>query len=112
MFRIKDLHYGTLKAFHSKNLDFRKVEKDREHNDAIITRLFNDTLSGKIKGFYLISDEYLKAYHRSPKKPGHIQQSVGFYKNGELYPTYDLQFKTAKEAIKEGYNSGFYEIIA
>ena len=112
MLRIKDLHYGTLKAFHSKNLDFRKVEKDREHNDAIITRLFNDTLSGKIKGFYLVSNESFKAYHRSPKKPGYIQYSVGFYKHGELYPTYDVQLKTAADAIKEGYNSGLYEIIA
>ena len=109
MFRIKDLHYGTLKAFN--HMDFRKVEKETAHNDAIFTRFFDDTLLGKIKGFYLVSNESFKAYHRSPKNPGYIQQSVGFYRDGELYPTYDLQFKTAKEAIKEGYNSGFYEII-
>ena len=110
MFRIKNLENVTVKAFHTG--DFRKADKETAHNDAIITRLFDDTLSGKIKGFYLVSNESFKAYHRSPKKPGYIQQSVGFYKDGELYPTYDLQFKTAKEAIREGYNSGFYEIIA
>ena len=109
MLRIKDLENATIKAFRSG--DFRKADKQAAHNDAIITRLFNDTLSGKIKGFYLVDDTYFKAYHRSPKKPGYIQYSVGFYKHGELYPTYDLQFKTAADAIKEGYNSGLYEII-
>lgn len=109
MIRIKDLEPHTIKAFHSGNFD--RVDTLCRHNDAIITRLFNDTLSGKIKGFYWISDKYLKAYHRSPKQSGYIQLSVGFYRDGELYPTYDIQFRSAKEALKEGYNPGRYEII-
>lgn len=109
MIRIKDLEHGTIKAFHTGNFD--RVDKETNRNDAIITRLFNDTLTGKIKGFYWISDKYFKAYHRSPKQAGFIQLSVGFYRDGELYPTYDLQFKTAKEALHEGYNPGYYELI-
>lgn len=110
MIRIKNLEAVTIKAFQTG--DFTKADRDSDRNDAIITRLFNDTMTGKIKGFFLISDTYFKAYHRSPKQPETIQLSAGFYKNGELYPTYDVQLKTAKEALKEGYDSGKYEIIA
>lgn len=110
MFRIKDLERITVKAFLSGNFD--KADKESHRNDLILTRLFDDTLSGKIKGFYLVSDKTFKAYHRSPKQPNAIQLSAGFYKFGELFPTYDCQFKTAAEMIKEGYESGFYEIIA
>jgi hypothetical protein len=110
MYRIKNLEAVTIKAFQTGNFD--KADKESTRNDLIITRLFNDTLSGKIKGFYLIDKTHFKAYHRSPKKSGYIQLSVGFYKNGELYPTYDIQLETASDCIKEGYDSGFYETIA
>lgn len=111
MYRIKDLTTVSRKAFLSDS-SMQKYEQEDTRNDAIIKRLFTDTMNGTIKGFYLVSDTDFRAYHRSPKQENTVQYSVGFYKNGELYPTYDLQFKTAKEAIKEGYNSGFYEIIA
>ena len=110
MVRIKNLEAVTIKAFQTG--DFTKADRDSDRNNAIITRLFNDTMSGKIKGFYLISETSFKAYHRSPKQADTIQLSVGFYKFGNLYPTYDVQLKTAEDALREGYESGLYEIIA
>jgi len=53
----------------------------------------------------------IKMFHRSPKKEGFIQLSSGFYKNGELYPCYDIQLKDFDDLTREGYESGFYDVI-
>lgn len=110
MIRIKDGHNASIKFFRTGNS--RSTEKIINRNETIIKELFNRTQAGQIKGFYLVSDKQFKAYHRSPKNPGMIQLSVGFYRDGELIPTYDIQFRTATEAIKEGYPAGIYQIIA
>lgn len=110
-YRIKNLHDATIRMMHAKNFNFPSLDKDHARNEAIMKRLFDDTMQGKIKGFYLVDNTDFKAYHRSPKKDGYIQLSAGFYKNGELYPTYDIQMKDSKDMIKEGYPSGFYAII-
>lgn len=109
MIRIKDGYNASIKFFMTGNT--KSTDKIISRNDSIITELFNRTQSGTIKGFYLVSDKNFKAYHRSPKNPGKIQLSVGFYRDGELIPTYDVQMETAKDAIKEGYTHGYYEII-
>lgn len=110
MIRIKDGHNASIKFFRTGNSV--STEKIINRNEAIIKELFNRTQAGTIKGFYLASDKSFKAYHRSPKNPGMIQLSVGFYRNGELIPEYDIQMQTATEAIREGYTSGIYQIIA
>ena len=111
-YRIKNLHDASIRMFHSKNFEYPKYDRDNARNKAILTRLFNDTLSGRIKGFYLIDETDFRAWHRSPKQEGYIQFSVGFYRNGELLPCMDLQFKTVEEFLNEGCPSGRYaEII-
>ena len=89
MIRIKDGHNASIKFFRTGNS--RSTEKIINRNETIIKELFNRTQAGQIKGFYLVSDKQFKAYHRSPKNPGMIQLSVGFYRDGELIPTYDIQ---------------------
>ena len=102
--------YASVKGFLTGN--FTSAERIDKRNQCIMYELFHRTQAGQIKGFYLLSDTDFKAYHRSPKQAGYIQLSSGFYKNGELYPCYDCQFKTAEEMEKEGYPSGNYAIIA
>jgi hypothetical protein len=111
-YRIKNLHDATLKMFHSKNFHCPKLDKENERNDLIMKRLFDDTMSGKIKGFYLVDNEQFKAYHKSTKEDNKIQYSYGFYRNGELIPCGDCQFSTFKDMQREGFSSGFYELIA
>lgn len=111
-YRIKNLHDATLRMFHAKGFDYPKLDKDSRRNDLIMERLFDDTMSGKIKGFYLVDNEHFKAYHRSTKEAGKIQYSYGFYRNGELIPCGDCQFTTFKDMSREGFSSGIYELIA
>ena len=112
MIRIKNLHDAARRMLKSKNYNYPDYERDDARNDSKMKRLFSDTLTGKIKGFYLVSDETFKAYHKSPKKAGFIQLSYGFYRNGELIPCGDIQIETFKDLTREGYTSGYYEIIA
>ena len=109
-FRLKSAHDASIKGIRTGN--FKSAERIDKRNQSIMYELFHRTQAGQIKGFYLLSDTDFKAYHRSPKQAGYIQLSSGFYKNGELYPCYDCQFKTAEEMEKEGYPSGIYAIIA
>ena len=96
----------------AKNFNYPQYEEDSRRNDLIISRLFKDTAAGRIKGFYLVSDQDFKAYHRSTKEAGKIQLSSGFYRDGELVPCYDVQLESAADLIREGYSSGLYKIIA
>lgn len=111
MIKIKDLNKKSLIWFW-KNGNYPALDKAEARNDAIITELFNRTQNGTIKGFYLVSDKWFRAYHRSAKIPGKIQESIGYYYNGELIPQSDGQYSTAKELIRSGVYSGKYEIIA
>ena len=108
MIRIKCLHDAAIRDFKT---NYPKYERDAERNAAKMERLFNDTLNGIIKGFYLISNSNFKAYHRSTKEDGKIQLSSGFYKNGELFPCYDCQFTTFVDMQREGWPSGYYDFI-
>lgn len=107
-YKIKDLTLASYRAFNGSEKLYDRIEN---RNNIIIKKLFNDTLSGKIKGFYLLSDKDFKAYHKSTKKPGNIQLSSGFYENGQLIPCYDLQFNSITALYKEGYKSGIYRVI-
>lgn len=110
MIKIKNGRNASIKFLRTGNSV--STEKIMNRNDAIIKELFSRTQVGAIKGFYLVSDTEFKAYHRSPKNPGMIQLSVGFYRDGELIPTYDVQMQTATDAIREGVTSGIYQLIA
>lgn len=107
-YRIKNLHDAAIRSLKA---DYPDYDRDSARNDLIITRLFNDTQNGIIKGFYLVSDKTFKAYHKSPKEAGKIQLSSGFYRNGELIPCSDAQLETAADLIKYGYSSGIYQTI-
>lgn len=109
--RIKCLHDAAIKSLKAAG-DYKTYDRNHDKNNAIMSELFNRTQRGEIKGFYLISDKDFKAYHRSPKEPGKIQLSSGFYKDGELIPCYDTQLETAADLIRDGYTSGLYQIIA
>lgn len=109
--RIKDLSNVARQAFFTESY-WQKYEQEDARNTAIMKRLFTDTMNGTIKGFYLVSDKDFRAYHKSPKQADTIQYSVGFYRNGELFPCMDCQFKTVTDLFREGYQPGIYEIIA
>lgn len=108
IFHIRNLEIPAYRTFNGSDKQF---EKYNSRNDIIMKKLFQDTKNGIIKGFYLISDKELKAYHKSTKEPGKIQLSVGFYKDGELYPTYDVQMESFEDLDREGYDAGKYATI-
>ena len=110
-YRIKNLHDATKRMFNAKGFNYPKLDRDSDRNDAIITRLFNDTMTGIIKGFYLIDETDFRAYHRSPKRDVYIQLSYGFYRNGDLIPCGDVQLESARDLLREGVRSGHYKII-
>lgn len=107
-YRIKNLHDAAIRSLKA---DYPGYDRDSARNDLIITRLFNDTQNGIIKGFFLVSDKTFKAYHKSPKEAGKIQLSSGFYRNGELIPCSDAQLETAADLISYGYSSGIYQTM-
>ena len=92
-------------------------ERRCERNDAIMKRLFEATMSGEIKGFYLNEPENdkgwkpLKAYHRSTKADDTVQLSSGWWHNGEVIACYDIQMKAFDDFQREGYSSGIWETI-
>ena len=107
-YRIKNLHDAAIRSLKA---NYAGYDRDSARNDLIISRLFNDTQNGIIKGFYLVSDSTFKAYHKSTKEAGKIQLSSGYYENGNLIPCYDAQLATAADLIREGYASGIYKTI-
>lgn len=108
-FKITPLHDLVCRGFETG--DMTEYERELERNDSIMEKLFSDTMNGSIPGFYLKDDQSFKAYHRSTKELGKIQLSSGFYKNGELFPCYDVQMKTFHDMQMEGYSSGIWAII-
>ncbi len=110
-YRIKDLHDAAVRNLKSHG-GYRRYDVLSDRNDLIIANLFNRTMAGAIKGFYLHSESVFHAYTRSTKEAGRIQYSYGFYRDGELIPCGDVQMETAKDLIREGYSSGIYEEIA
>ncbi len=107
-FKLKDL---TLLSYRSFNGSWNRFETALDHEKAILKRFFDDTKSGIIKGFYKIDDKHFYAVHRSPQKPGFIQLSCGFYKAGDLVPTYDVQCANISDLLREGLPSGRYATI-
>lgn len=107
-FRIKDLEIASYRCFNGSTKQFDKYEA---RNNAMIKKLFQDTQNGTIKGFYLVSDTQFRAYHRSTKEAGKIQLSAGYYKDGELFPTYDVQMTSFQDLTREGYEAGTYKTI-
>ena len=112
-YKIKNLHDAALKDLHSLG-HYKPYERQAERNKAILSYLFNATMSGNIKGFYLVSDKDFKAVHRSTKEAGKVQLSSGCYRGGVLLPCYDVQYSNAEE-FTTGYKaempSGIYKII-
>lgn len=107
-FRLKNLRDAALRDL---KRGYPKYNLYSEREKIIIKRFFNDTMTGSIKGFYFVSDKTFKAIHKSPKKDGCLQLSVGFYDNGELIPCYDIQMSAPEDLIREGLPSGWYQTI-
>lgn len=105
--KVKDLHSAACKNIRSM-ANYKPYEKESTRNDIKMKYLFEALQNHEIDAVKLESETSFKVYHRSPKKPGCIQLSVGFYKNGELYPTYDSQYETFRDMLKDGYESGIY----
>ena len=90
--RLKNLHDASVRNIRSLGR-YDKYDKFSDRNDAIMKRLFDELMNGKIKvvAFKDPAKKDFKCYHKSVKERGCVQLSSGFYKNGELYPTYDIQ---------------------
>lgn len=112
-FKIKNLHDAALKDLHSIG-KYKPYETQAKRNKIILSYLFNSTMNGTIKGFYLVSDRDFKAVHRSTKEAGKIQLSSGCFMDGVLLPCYDVQYTNAEE-FTTGYKaempSGIYKVI-
>ncbi len=107
--RLKNLHDAACRNIRCMGM-YKEYEKADNRNKAILEEVFNRLIREEYNYFALISNESFKCYTRSPKNDNCIQLSAGFYKNGELYPTYDRQFFSAEEMISEGCQSGIYKV--
>ena len=106
--RFKNLHDAACRNIRSIG-KYKPYEKFSERNDLIMKRFYNDLVDGKIDAINHVDDTYFKCYHRSTR-PGHlVQLSVGFYKNGELYPTYHVNIDSFEDLLREGYPQGLWE---
>ena len=119
IFKIKNLHDAALKNLHSGG-NYKPYDRQDARNKATARHFYRLTEVGAIKGFYLESEpdengyKAFRAYHRSPKESGHIQLSVGWIKNGELIPTYDIQYSSVDDftsPYKSEMHSGIYKTI-
>lgn len=111
-FKLKNSDVYTWRMWRDTDKSRYRYERELEYNHAIMSYLFNATMNGEIKGFHLVDDEIFRAFHRSTKEDNTIQLSAGFFRNGELIPTYDVQLHNYEEMRREGYPSGVYEVIA
>ncbi len=109
--RIKDLHNAAVRCIRSGG-KYLRYEKFQKKSELIMSGLFNRTMKGEIKGFYLADPERFRAYHRSTKETGALQYSFGHYRNNELVPCGDVQMRCPDDLIREGFSSGIYRIIA
>ena len=109
--RLKNLHDAACRDIRSLG-HYPKYDKYSDRNDMIMKRLFNELMDGKIKVVAFKDPEHkdFKCYHKSVKKENSVQLSSGFFKNGEFYPTYDVQFTSFNEMAREGWPSGIWEI--
>lgn len=108
--RIRNLYDAAIKSLKSGGKD-KSYKKLLDHNNSIMRDAFRRIMAGEIKGLHYISETSFKYYHRSTKQENTIQLSSGFYRDGELYPCYDVQMKTPDDLLREGYPSGLWEIV-
>ena len=126
-FYIENLHHAALMEIWSFKTAYADIyqgrrEKATEQNEKAFAAAFQALQNGKISVFYTQETSTNKrsgnryttttAYHRSPRKPGYIQESHFYTVNGnpEIIALSDQQHKTAQDAIKHGYKSGCYII--
>ena len=100
---------------------YEKIYDTQEaENEAAFCKAFQSLQAGEISLFYTCysqrntthGDYYRNfvVYHRSPKRPGMIQESHYFTRgnNPDIIAQYDIQHATAADAIREGIKPGAY----
>ncbi len=109
--RLKNLHDAACRNIRSLG-KYEDYDKFSERNDAIMKRLFAELMDGKVKivAFNDPDKKVFKCYHKSVKESGCVQLSSGFYKNGEFYPTYDIQMPDFEKMKDEGWPTGVWEV--
>ncbi len=106
--RFKNLHDASVRNIRSLG-KFPDYEKYSERNDLIMKRMYEDIVSGKLNYIGYRSDTHFECLHRSTRDGHVLQLSVGFYRNGKLYPDYHVNIDSFSDLLREGYPSGVWE---
>lgn len=108
--RIKNLESATIKMFHSKNFEYKNLDKYDKRNDLIMTFVFDGLMARRFDYVSLQDQKAIRIYTRSIKEPEAVQMTSGVYFGDTEVLNYDRQYKNAAELIKDGYTSGVYSI--
>nr|WP_297765784.1 hypothetical protein [uncultured Butyrivibrio sp.] len=109
--RLKNLHDAACRDIRTLGR-YPKYEKYSARNDALMKRIFTGLMEGRITVVAYKDPERkdFKCYHKSVKEVNSVQLSSGFFKDGNLYPTYDVQLLSFEEMQREGWPEGVWEV--
>lgn len=106
--RFKDLGDASVRCLLSED-KYPKYEKYLERNNLLMKRMYTDILSGKLNYIGFRNETHFECLHRSTREGHLLQLSVGFYRNGKLYPDYHVNIDSFEELEREGFYSGVWE---
>lgn len=106
--RIKNLHDAACRNIRSIG-KYKPYEKFSDRNDMVMKRLLNELIEGNIDSITLKDDKAFHCLHRSPRAGVLVQLSVGWWKDGNIDPSYHVNINSFEDLRKEGYPSGVWE---
>ena len=105
--RLKNLHDAACRNIRCIG-KYKPYEKYHDRNNLIMERLLSELISGRIDYVNLKDDEQFYCLHRSPREGVAAQLSVGWWKNGNVDPSYHVNINSFDDLYREGYPSGVW----
>lgn len=96
---LKTGYKATLKGF--KTGDFTEADNIHQHNNDILTGLYNKLISGEISTFYQRTKDHLIIAHLSTREGVQVQVSHNWIKDGQIIPCSHDNINSPEELIKE-----------
>jgi hypothetical protein len=108
--RLKNLHDAACRNIRCIG-KYKPYEKYSDRNDLIMKRLLNELIAGEIDIISLKDSERFECLTRSPREGVLVQLSVGWWKDGNVDPSYHVNINSFEDLSREGFPSGIWEII-
>ena len=105
--RLKNLHDAACRNIRSIG-KYKPYEKFSDRNDLIMKRLLSELIDGKCDYVTLKDSERFICLHRSPREGVLVQLSVGWWKDGNVDPSYHTNINSFDDLRREGFPEGVY----